>query len=135
MLHELEVRDFRCFAHAKLPLHPQTTVLLGRNAQGKTSLLEAACVLLRLQSPRTSNRSDMIRLDSKSFVVEGRRHEGTLRFGASQTVRRMAVDNAIITNSADYLKHSGLVVWMDHSDMNLVRGNGGASPPIPRFRG
>jgi DNA replication and repair protein RecF len=122
MLSEIEVRDFRCFSHTRLELHPQTTVLLGRNAQGKTSLLEAACVLLRLQSPRTTARTDLIRFDSKHFMVEGLWNEHTLRCGMSSTLRRLALDGAVCSRMSDYLQHSGLVVWMDHADMNLVRG-------------
>lgn len=122
MLSEIEVRDFRCFAEAALPLHPRTTVLVGRNAQGKTSLLEAACVLLRLQSPRTSTRTDLIRFDRPSFLVQGRWNERQLRCGMSPTVRRLALDGAVCTRQAEYLNQSALVVWMDHSDMNLIRG-------------
>jgi DNA replication and repair protein RecF len=122
MLTEIEVRDFRCFASARLELHPRMTVLVGRNAQGKTSLLEAACVLLRLQSPRTGSRSDLIRFDCSSLMIEGEWLGERLRCGMSATARRLALDGAVCTRSADYLQRSGLVVWMDHADMNLVRG-------------
>ncbi len=122
MLHELDVRDFRCFTRTRIALHPQTTVLVGRNAQGKTSLLEAACVLLRLQSPRTSQRAELIRFDAKNAMIEGRWSAHALRFGCSASVRRMAVDGAVCSRADEYLQHSGLVVWMDHADMNLVRG-------------
>lgn len=122
MLCEIEVRDFRCFTSARLALHPQTTVLVGRNAQGKTSLLEAACVLLRLQSPRTSERSELIRLGAGSLLVEGRWQGQQMRCGMSVTARRLAVDGATCGRAGDYLQQAGLVVWMDHADMNLVRG-------------
>ena len=94
MLCEIEVRDFRCFTSARLALHPQTTVLVGRNAQGKTSLLEAACVLMRLQSPRTSERSELIRLGAGSLMVEGRWKGQQMRCGISPSARRLAVDGA-----------------------------------------
>jgi len=122
MLSELLVRDFRCFEEVRVALHPETTLLVGRNAQGKTSLLEAACVLMRLQSPRTSARTDLIRFGAKVALVEGRQETSTLRFAQSATTRRLAVDDAVCGRSADYLKHTGLVVWMDHSDMQLARG-------------
>jgi len=122
MLTELSVKNFRCFEAATLPIHEDTTVLIGRNAQGKTSLIEAACVLLRLQSPRTSARGDFIRFGQKTCLIEGALHQQKLRFAANAATRRLAVDDAVCGNSADYLKCSGLVVWMDHADMQLVRG-------------
>ncbi|MBL9115900.1 MAG: DNA replication/repair protein RecF [Verrucomicrobiaceae bacterium] len=122
MLSRIEARDFRCFEHVQAELHPETTVLRGRNAQGKTSLLEAACVLLRLQSPRTSTRTDLIRHGQASFMVEGVHGADTLRCGMSARQRRLAVNGAVMGRSGEYLKESGVVVWMDHGDMNLLRG-------------
>lgn len=122
MVQRLLVRDFRCFTEAELSLHPALTLFVGDNAQGKTSLLEALCVALRLQSPRTATRSDLIRFGARNALVEIQLHEHLLRFALSATTRRLAVDNAVLTRSADYLLHSTRVVWMDHSDMLLVRG-------------
>lgn len=124
MLTEIEVRDFRCFQRARIDLHPRMTILVGRNAQGKTSLLEAACVLLRLQSPRTAVRTELIRFEAANYVIEGKWNGHSMRHAASASSRRLALDNAVCGRSADYLANSGLVVWMDHADMNLVRGSG-----------
>ena len=122
MLTDLLLRDFRCFQECRAEFHPETTLLTGRNAQGKTSLLEAACVLLRLQSPRTAARGDLIRLGAASLLLEGGHAGRRLRCGQSATVRRLAVDGAACGRAADYLAASGRVVWMDHRDMNLLRG-------------
>lgn len=115
------VRDFRCFGTAELSLHPRVNVFVGRNAQGKTSLLEAICVLMRLQSPRTSSKGDWVRFDASTVVVEGTFLETPLRYAQNTTARRLAVDGAVCTRSDDYLRSTARVVWMDHADMNLVR--------------
>lgn len=122
MLDRLVIRDFRCFQKAELRLDAQTTLLLGRNGQGKTSLMEAACVLLRLQSPRTSVRQELIRLGAETAMVEGEVDGRALRCVMSPTNRRMAVEGATCPRMVDYLSQSGLVVWMDHADMGLLRG-------------
>lgn len=122
MLSDLFVRDFRCFAEAKVELHPDVTLLVGRNAQGKTSLIEAACVLLRLQSPRTTNRAELVRFGASTCLMEAGWHGKKLRYAQSAGTRRMALDGASCGKSADYLAASGVVVWMDHRDMNLLRG-------------
>jgi DNA replication and repair protein RecF len=86
--------------------------------------MEAACVLLRLQSPRTPNRAEMIRLGGSTFMIEGSLGEKRLRCAQSAKARRLALDGRVCTRSADYLESSGLVVWMDHRDMHLLRGGG-----------
>lgn len=122
MLKWIAARDFRCFDSVRAELHPETTVLVGRNAQGKTSLLEAMCVLMRLQSPRTSVRGEMIRHDAKTAMLEGQLGDLQLRCGFSATQRRLALDGAVCGRSVEYLGGSAPVVWMDHGDMNLLRG-------------
>ena len=116
------VRDFRCFQTAELSMHPRVNVFVGRNAQGKTSLLEAICVLMRLQSPRTSTKSDWVRFEAGTSLVEGTFDEIPLRYAQNAITRRLAVDGAVCTRSDDYLKNTARIVWMDHADMNLVRG-------------
>lgn len=122
MLKWITLRDFRCFGEVRAELHPQTTVLAGRNAQGKTSLLEAVCVLTRLQSPRTSVRAELIRHDAKTALVEGMLGAHQMRHAFTVTQRRLAIDGAVCGRSAEYLSSSMPVVWMDHADMNLLRG-------------
>jgi len=124
MLTDLLLRDFRCFQECRVTLHPETTIFIGQNAQGKTSLMEAACLLLRLQSPRTANRTEMIRIGGTTLMIEGTLDGKKLRCAQSATIRRLALEARVCTRSAEYLAASGLVVWMDHRDMNLLRGAG-----------
>ncbi|MFZ4682515.1 MAG: AAA family ATPase, partial [Terrimicrobiaceae bacterium] len=51
MLRDLRLRDFRCFSELVFEPAPGLNFLAGPNAQGKTSILESVCILLRLQSP------------------------------------------------------------------------------------
>ena len=61
MLRDIRLRDFRCFAQLVFEPSASLNFIAGANAQGKTSLLEAACVLLRLQSPRSSSLAEAVR--------------------------------------------------------------------------
>ena len=123
MLTRLRVRDFRCFESVGLDLHPRLNAFTGRNAQGKTSLLEAICVLMRLQSPRTSSKGDWIRFGATSCALEGQAAEVALRYTQTATARRLAVEGGACSKTDEYLRHAALIVWMDHADMNLTRGS------------
>lgn len=122
MLNRLLVKDFRCFEKVEFELHPETTILTGRNAQGKTSLIEAVCALMRLQSPRTATRSDFIRFGAKSCLVQSTYDGVKFRFAQSASVRRLAINDSVCNRSGEYLKNTARIVWMDHADMNLARG-------------
>ncbi len=122
MLTHLKLRHLRCFEVATCQPGNGTTVFLGENAQGKTSILEAVCVVMRLQSPRTANLADLIRFGEKEFAVSAILEGQELLFGYSGNRRRMTVDGETMRASADYLRQSALVVWMSNDDMALVRG-------------
>lgn len=47
----LELANFRCYRHLDLALPPGPIILFGANAQGKTTLLEAAFVLATTRAP------------------------------------------------------------------------------------
>ncbi|MGI8603916.1 MAG: DNA replication/repair protein RecF [Verrucomicrobiales bacterium] len=122
----LRVRDFRCFDQFSCELSPGCTVFVGDNAQGKTSLLEAVCVLLRLQSPRATSFEDLVRFGQTGFGVSGDIGSHRLQFTYRGGKRELARDGASIPKAADYLAGSGLLVWMGNDDLQLVRGSGDA---------
>ena len=45
-LSKLRLENFRCFVDLELELHPQLTVLVAENGQGKTTLLDAIRIAL-----------------------------------------------------------------------------------------
>jgi DNA replication and repair protein RecF len=70
-LRRVHVADFRCVQAAELQLDPGFTLITGRNASGKTSLLEAIYVLSRGRSFRTRKLDHLIRASCARFVVFG----------------------------------------------------------------
>jgi len=60
-LTSLSLTDFRVYREARLEFPARTTVIVGDNAQGKTSVLEAVCALARTKSHRTNRDEELIR--------------------------------------------------------------------------
>lgn len=76
LLEKLSVRNFRCFAEASLDLDPQLNWIIGKNASGKTSLLEALFFLGHGRSFRSSRPDRMIRLEAEGFEIVARLNNG-----------------------------------------------------------
>ncbi len=125
VLTSLKVNQFRCFDSLRLSPAAGVTIFVGDNAQGKTSILEAACVLLRLQSPRASALGETTKFGHEAFAISGSLQDTELQLRHSEkSGRRLTVDGETQKRSGDYLRASELVVWMANDDLSLVRGGG-----------
>jgi DNA replication and repair protein RecF len=60
----LTLEEFRTYQQLALELPPEGLRIAGRNASGKTSLLEAIVLLATTRSPRTSTERDTVRWES-----------------------------------------------------------------------
>jgi 3-hydroxyisobutyrate dehydrogenase-like beta-hydroxyacid dehydrogenase len=63
MLTTLRLSNFRCYSTLRWSIPAEGAVLLGANAQGKTSLMEALCFALTLHSPRATKLDKLVRGD------------------------------------------------------------------------
>ena len=68
----VEIGDMRNLRDVRLSLDPGLNVFLGRNAQGKTTLLEAVAVLARGRSFRTEDVRTLVRRGADGFASRGR---------------------------------------------------------------
>jgi len=125
LLRGLKVRHFRCFDAHAIELAPRLNFIVGPNARGKTSLLEAACILLRLQSPRVTRLAHIIQHERRGFVVDGYFGPRHLQFYFSRERKKLALDEVEQKNAREYLEIAR-VVYFANSDIELVRGSGEA---------
>lgn len=65
----LYVRNFRNFSELTVEFSPEVNELVGRNAQGKTSLLEAMYFCMAGGSFRTSINRELIKHDQEGFFI------------------------------------------------------------------
>lgn len=93
LLVTLELQDFRNVERAELTPAPRTTVLVGRNGQGKTNLLEAVYLLCTLRPLRAARLAELVRFGAARAVVAG-------GFEGPGGLRRAAVEVADGNRSA-----------------------------------
>ncbi len=117
---DIKLRDFRCYAALALAFEPGINLLVGDNAQGKTSILEAVCIMLRLASPRSQRLSPVIRHGAHGLVIDGHFADHHLQFYYSKTRRKLALNSIEQSSAADYLA-VGKVVYFANDDIRLVR--------------
>jgi DNA replication and repair protein RecF len=128
LLEQLELTDFRSYRTVDVRFQPGANVLVGRNAQGKTNILEAIYYLAGGSSHRTSSDAPLVRAGSEAAIIRARarsdagrelRIEFELRPGGRNRAR---VGGQAQTRVRDAF---GLVraVLFAPEDVQLVRGD------------
>jgi len=121
-LASITLHDFRCFPRIDWHPAPGLNLLAAPNASGKSSLLEAVCVLLRLQSPRAGKLAETIRHGTAGLSLSGRLGDRILACHLSREEgRRLLLDDVPQGRSDEYLR-CGLVAFFSSEDIELVRG-------------
>jgi len=82
-LKALFLQNFRCYQEALFTFSPHFNLIVGPNALGKTSILEAIALLFSGKSFRTTRIGDLIREGEERFLVEA----VFLKHGVEQRVR------------------------------------------------
>jgi DNA replication and repair protein RecF len=119
----VEVRDVRNIQEARLELQPGLNVLVGRNAQGKTSVLESMAVLARGRSFRTEDVRTLIRRGATGFraaALVSDERESALEVEVAPLARRLRVDGRDVTPGA-YQGRLEVVVYSTDR-LKVVRG-------------
>lgn len=66
----LELNNYRNCNNLKLKFSNNKTLIIGKNAQGKTNILESIYFLSSLKSLRAANNTDLIKFGSNSFLID-----------------------------------------------------------------
>ncbi|MBE7062621.1 MAG: DNA replication/repair protein RecF [Ruminococcaceae bacterium] len=80
-VNRLYIQDFRNYKEAEVTFCPGVNLIYGKNAQGKTNLLEALWLFTNAKSFRTAQDGEMIRFSAESATVK----TGYTAFGRDQT--------------------------------------------------
>ena len=122
MLTTLRLSNFRCYSTLRWDIPAEGAVLLGANAQGKTSLMEALCFALTLHSPRSTRIDKLLRQGDSRFGISLTTEQDTRRLVWQDKKLSMQVNGAERRDYNDYLADTCPVTWLANSDMALVTG-------------
>ena len=124
-LKNFKCSDFRCLESAELKLDPQYNLIFGRNASGKTSLLEAIAYLGRGRSFRGAPTPNLIRHGAGEFLLFGKVDNGTREIAVgvrnSRDGLEMHIDGDQVASAAALAEVLPLQV-VDPDVHNLVAG-------------
>jgi DNA replication and repair protein RecF len=127
ILRSLSAENFRNLSSATIDFHPAVNIVVGRNGQGKTNLLEAIYFLATTKSFRTNRVASVFRFESPSVYAAGAlERDGvtrTLSVGLEQAEsrRRVLMINGEKIALPTYLNAMSLFAY-SQSRLEIIRG-------------
>ncbi len=124
-LEALELVDFRNYQQALVEFSEGSTLVMGRNAQGKTSLLEAVFCLSGLPSPRGSDQA-LVRQGADRALLHGRVRRGRRAVELDLELRegrRRALINKTPVRSTRSLTEVMVAVFFGPDELSLIKGS------------
>ncbi len=124
-LNTLKLTDYRNCKNIELNFNKAKTLIIGKNAQGKTNILESIYFLSTLKSPRTSNNLELINFDAESFKIEAdiikANTDINLIYTYNKDKKRELKVNKLKSTPKDF-KSATKTVLFSTNDLLLLRG-------------
>lgn len=125
-LANLKLTDYRNCKNIELDLCSDKVLIIGKNAQGKTNILESVYFLSTLKSPRTSNNLELINFDAQKLSIEcdlvKSNTDISLQYIYTKEKTRELKINGVKSRPKDF-KSVLKTVLFSTSDLLLLRGN------------
>ncbi|HUJ14204.1 MAG TPA: DNA replication and repair protein RecF [Thermoanaerobaculia bacterium] len=127
ILARITARNFRNLADTPIEFHPATNLIVGRNGQGKTNLVEAIYFLATTKSFRTTKLANLVRFREQSIYVAGALRRGdverTISVGIDfgETRRRVLMINEERVTLAQHIA-AMTVFAFSSARLDIIRG-------------
>lgn len=129
VLQRLCLRNFRNYQECDITFHSPVTLIVGRNAMGKTSILESVYFLCTGESHRSNSATELIHHNMEGFAVTGyflsdKRPDTQIRLEAvkpRQGPFRLKTDGVLQRRRSDWIGQFNVVVFSPES-LDLVKG-------------
>jgi DNA replication and repair protein RecF len=105
-LRRLDLTDFRCYAGLELSFPASTILVVGPNAAGKSSLLEAIFALATSRSPHATSERLLIRHDGEKGAAFARARGEVVRAGAVTTIEVVAATETVAGGAERFVKRA-----------------------------
>lgn len=130
-LKNIELVNFRNYKHIKVSFNKGINIIYGKNAQGKTNLLESIYLLGLTSSHRNILDNSLINNGNLFLKVKGSlkkdKISNDLEVYIDERKKILKFDNSIINKVSDYISFMNIIIFTP-DDLELIKG----SPQIRR---
>ena len=123
---KLNLLNFRNYDKLNIQLNDNMNIFIGDNAQGKTNILESIYTLALTKSYRTTNDSNLIRINQEKFIIIGEIKDGSIFKKLSLELHKsnkvVKINDNIINKISDYIGNL-YVILSSPDDLQMIKGS------------
>lgn len=124
-INSIVLKNFRCYTSNNVVFLNNINILLGNNATGKTSIVEAIGLLSVGHSFRTNNDKELIKNDQEAYFVEynisDNKEKSKVSIAFDGKVRRIVVNGKQIKNLKDFIGKYKVISFIPE-DIRIIVG-------------
>lgn len=124
-LETIQIRSFRNITEAELSFGDRFNIIVGKNAQGKTNLLESIFLLGTMKSFRMGRNGDLISYGAACSHIRGRGFRDSVRreiaLSIMESGKKAFIDGKPVVRLSDFFGNLNMVVFSPE-DISMARG-------------
>ena len=126
ILRKIKLVNFRNYKNFNIDFKKNINIIIGDNAQGKTNILESIYTLALTKSYRTTNDSNLIRLNQEKFMITGEIKDEkvfkklSLELYKGNKVAKL--NDNIVNKISDYIGNL-YVILSSPDDLQMIKGS------------
>lgn len=125
-INHIDIKNFRNYKDCSIDFDPFINIFVGKNAQGKTNLLEAIYVLSLAKSFKTNSNEELIYFHEDFTKIKGSivSHEKNidLEIVLSTLGKKAIINHNEIKKTSDYVGYLNVVLFIPE-DLMLIKGS------------
>ncbi len=123
---KIKLINFRNYSKIDINLSDKINIIIGNNALGKTNILESIYVLALTKSFRTTNDSNLIKLDSSKFIISGNVKDDKipkkLSIEYDNKKKIVKYNDSVVKKMSDYVGNL-YVLLSSPDDIRIIKGS------------
>ena len=127
----LELQNFRNYETLKIQFDPHINIIVGKNGQGKTNILESLYYIAYLKSHRVNDDNVLIKNDKKIFKIKSKLKRETLldevKIEQDLDNKKVFFNQTEILKRGEYLELINIILF-EPTNLDILKG----SPNIRR---
>ena len=126
ILRKIKLVNFRNYKNFNISFQKNINIIIGDNAQGKTNILESIYTLALTKSYRTTNDSNLIRLNQEKFIIIGETKDEKVFKKLSLELYKgnkvAKINDNTINKISDYIGNL-YVILSSPDDLQMIKGS------------